>query len=629
MDMSGDDIDTSWMFEDHGDVGDEEDCDTSWMFNTADSLNTDRPIVERNSSINVKHVGDEEDSDTSWMFTADSLTTDKPIVEHNSSINVKHVGGNLAALKPGAIRKDYQHPELVEVTKDFIKTHGFSAQNRRRSETANSSGVSLTQITTHVKRLIPTIKISRSTVHRLMVPPRKNTRTSRDYKSVVNARVPRKDNSAVASLHQDSHFCASNVAGLAEFSNKFSDAVMFMSLDNLNKTHVGTLAVSRYHQHQRFFMNDDSPIYHDHDFPYSKSKLSTAGYMVIEEKSNTKTVIDKLNRQHYNFPRTGRMYLVTRACRHHAITAATHAEDLAKIVEQEHSRDKKTNKNIICAIVDGGPDYSPKGQLSMLHYGNLWFQSNLDALVLTCYAPSQSAKNPIEHAWAPFSRALTGVTLPIVLPGETCPPMDQTNIDNSEKALKTSQVFDSAIDNLHSYWDHLSYDGFPVLTNRISASHKPPHEFDTEKLYWEYTHASMKKVNESVDLKKVHTFYLFIAKHVIRTNYMLAIRKCTSKKCGYCSRNPIVHGDVMDFLHKRGGLPFFPVPSQQNPGHFVTFTESLTDPVFNNSNCQLDKFCPSLSTDAYCKICNAYVYTSETDRIRHQRFVHSGKVKTA
>ena len=61
-------------------------------------------------------------------------------------------------------------PEIVDVTSEFIKQHGFLAQCCRRTDTANSSGVSAPQIRDHLYQLIPGLKdhtISLSTIRRL------------------------------------------------------------------------------------------------------------------------------------------------------------------------------------------------------------------------------------------------------------------------------------------------------------------------------------------------------------------------------------------------------------------------------------------------------------------------------
>ena len=83
-------------------------------------------------------------------------------------------------------------PKLTAVVDNFIKQNSFSAHGRRRETSGTGTGVTLEQIRKHVLNEIPELKdISRNTVHRLMVPPRKRTVHARSFFSLVAARVPK------------------------------------------------------------------------------------------------------------------------------------------------------------------------------------------------------------------------------------------------------------------------------------------------------------------------------------------------------------------------------------------------------------------------------------------------------
>ena len=72
-----------------------------------------------------------------------------------------------------------------------------------------------------------------------------------------------------------------------EFSQKFSDEVMALSCDDMNKLNVEDgMMVSRYNQIRRIYMIDDSPDYEDHDFNSPGYKTIPSGYMVLEFKDN-------------------------------------------------------------------------------------------------------------------------------------------------------------------------------------------------------------------------------------------------------------------------------------------------------------------------------------------------------
>jgi hypothetical protein len=251
--------------------------------------------------------------------------------------------------------------------------------------------------------------------------------------------------------------------------------ISFISCDDMNKLHVGTLAVSRYHQLNRFFPSEDKPDYKDNDFPYRNSKIIPSGYMVLQHKdtqqtfrqrarsasppiqerygkqrsqscpprqvheSGSKYEVDKLHRLHFKVPRTGPLTVFNRASPFHSITSVCHASDLSSLLQPL----KQQGKFVVSLVVDGG------FLINFVSYERLWLDEDLDALIVTSHAPGQSAFNCIEHAWSPLSRWLAGVTFPVNLPDET-PPCQQHLAGNEQRA-KEALVFDAAIECLNGY----------------------------------------------------------------------------------------------------------------------------------------------------------------------------------
>ena len=75
--------------------------------------------------------------------------------------------------QPSLVKK---FPEIIKTATNFIKQHGFSVQCRRRTETGYYSGVSISEIRTHLMKNVPGLidhGISKSTVRRLFQPPNK------------------------------------------------------------------------------------------------------------------------------------------------------------------------------------------------------------------------------------------------------------------------------------------------------------------------------------------------------------------------------------------------------------------------------------------------------------------------
>ena len=83
----------------------------------------------------------------------------------------------------------------------------------------------------------------------------------------------------------DSHYLFSQVKTRREFSQKFSDKVIALRCDDMNKLNVGSgMMVNRYHQIRRTYMKDNSPDYEDHDFNLPGYKVIPSGYMLLEFK---------------------------------------------------------------------------------------------------------------------------------------------------------------------------------------------------------------------------------------------------------------------------------------------------------------------------------------------------------
>ena len=114
-------------------------------------------------------------------------------------------------------------------------------------------------------------------------------------------------------------------------------------------------------------------------------------------------------------------------------------------------------------IGDNGPDMDPDGYVNLVYWGRLWRDTNLTRMVCVTYPAGQSAYNPIEHCWSPLSNALTGVTLPAVLPGEVKPPHKQSGLTADEKTQKEIKMLDKAAEILSGCWNNLTYDGNAVL----------------------------------------------------------------------------------------------------------------------------------------------------------------------
>ena len=155
------------------------------------------------------------------------------------------------AIKPGPKARHIEFPELVEAALDFIKLHGYAAQQKHRDSSSTSMGVTLKQIRQHLLDVVPGLRDQRkswNTIQELMLAPHRGSINSHRYKALLPVRVPPKRNGAAASLHNDCHYCSAVVAQSLEFAQAFESEISVIACDSMNKLNVGTLAVSRYHQ---------------------------------------------------------------------------------------------------------------------------------------------------------------------------------------------------------------------------------------------------------------------------------------------------------------------------------------------------------------------------------------------
>ena len=584
------------------------------------------------------------------------LSEEKVNVSPSDSVSGSSVADHLPRGRHGPKPMYQTIPEVVIVVTDFLQQHGFAAQSRRRSATGNALGVSLAEIRSHLLKTVPALRacgISRTTIHELFVAPRAGTRNAQRYHAVTQARVPGKDNS-LRKVHADSHFAFAQVQYLMEFSATFPECCV-ISCDDMNKVNVGTLAVSRYHQINRFFPVNDAPQYPDHDFPYRNSKIIPSGYMIITAKDQHQSnhhrrarstpprrcqrdaaIIarrsrshspqrtdnhyrkDKLQRVHTEYPKTGPVHVFCRASKFHSSTSVTHTSDLATLLEEVPELRTKT---VLSLVVDGGPDHNPNHLVNFLAYGRLWKEFDLDCLIMCTHAPGQSAFNFIEHAWSVLSRKLTGVTLPNHEPGEA-PPSEQ-HLSEAECRQKEATVFDEAISILCGYWNECSFDTHPVLAHAVASENAQQAYADHGNLDT-FVKSSLRHIAADADMSTVRTLLIFLCKHAVRSRYLTMFLRCTDGSCVSCRSLPCRESGAVDLLRANGGRLFTPEPSSKDEGHFMTFSECQLRLATGKKSPAIDSALCSREV-VLCRYGCKYVFSSKRDEDRHYQLVHENQ----
>ena len=78
-------------------------------------------------------------------------------------------------------------------------------------------------------------KTDKKTISHWLEAPNKRFKASKNYKGVIEARIPPKMNNKSTADPND-HYCSARVNYCMEFAAKFSKSCTVMSLDNKNKS---------------------------------------------------------------------------------------------------------------------------------------------------------------------------------------------------------------------------------------------------------------------------------------------------------------------------------------------------------------------------------------------------------
>ena len=255
-------------------------------------------------------------------------------------------------------------PSIVNVASEFIKQHSFSAQNRRRSETSYSSGITIPQIRDHLLAKVPGLEqrgISLSTTRRLFEAPNKSRTNSVGYKSYVQARVGVKKNS-YREHHEDAHYLFARNKYRRELASLEDDDINIISTDDMAKLKVGAPAVSRYHQLNRLCGVNDQPNLSDHDFPTPGYLLNTSGYMFL--KSIIDEEIDEDHHSTYNTfqqPADDSLLLDAMELQHCPVDSVSTLPDAIVDQLEKHLNIKTTvddlKDSLISEITNNRPEY--------------------------------------------------------------------------------------------------------------------------------------------------------------------------------------------------------------------------------------------------------------------------------
>ena len=262
---------------------------------------------------------------------------------------------------------------------------------------------------------------------------------------------------------------------------------------------------------------------------------------------------------------------------------------------------KESVHNII-AIADGGPDWSVKGVLNFMSLGFFWLNSQLDILVIQCYAPGHSRFNPIERYWSYLTKWLVGVVLPVDLNGV---------IPSESDSESWNIILNNAATMCALFWNVKKVDGHKVTAERFTSDSSLIEAMKkTHQLIHNFTNASAKKIRESPDLTKLQWYYQLFVNHCTRKPYQVEFIRCTKSSCGHCTKLPTRENSLLQLVREFGGS--FPTPSESKfyKGHFTTLIERYNILSFQQN---VSDLCEYGTCQHGCK----YTFFSDADKKRH------------
>ncbi|PIK35465.1 hypothetical protein BSL78_27713 [Apostichopus japonicus] len=267
-----------------------------------------------------------------------------PRVKKGSDLRVKNRGARANSGRKASTEK---FAKLLPVVKNFVERNGYSTHQRRRSETGVSYGSTIPEIRDHVLQEVHGLdNIGLSTSRYLFTPRHSYLSTAAKYAQTVGAKVASKANN-VRTESDKNHFFAARLKYRMEFMTQFHQNYVAVSFDTMNKIHIGTLAVSRYHQLQKVFPVRDMPNYPDHDFPLGNGyKVTPVGYMKLEPKTPIELCKDVDGHHHYPFPRSGPLLMRHMIQKEMPFNIQRHANNPMEILGDESSR------KVDCRVVD-------------------------------------------------------------------------------------------------------------------------------------------------------------------------------------------------------------------------------------------------------------------------------------
>lgn len=251
------------------------------------------------------------------------------------------------------------------------------------------------------------------------------------------------------------------------------------SLDVKNKITLGGPVVSRHNKTKKYYPNN-GPQTAPLDFVCHRYQLAPYGYLELEPKSNSPIATssdlppgkysihkDSLGRDRVKTHHSGHLHVFVRyvtpflpyyvrfvlhpyalSFNLRPLTIIRPSKPLSKLSISHHTQDLERIWSASCApaavllVVDRATDFSWDSVFNFFVYGRLWYQRNLEVLVVTAFGADHSAFNFIERAWGAVTKMVAGLKLSNILPGESlCPQCSNLSSEVEHQVCLTYSLF--------------------------------------------------------------------------------------------------------------------------------------------------------------------------------------------
>ncbi|CAG8588871.1 40509_t:CDS:2 [Gigaspora margarita] len=458
------------------------------------------------------------DSDRKKIIQNEILVSSKALSKLESQQNIQQ---NYKDRKRQKLRQVEDQLRAAGINTQLIRSVGYSRLEEAQPEMIRFVKT-LDQLQAALKQM--NYKISHSATYLRLLPKRFNTKEGKRYIKTVPVKLLRSQNTA-RKRHEDTHFCSSLVRNIKEIVHYWDlKARIPLGLAIANKQALILMKLE---------YRVELP---DYDWVVAeKHKLIPSVYAILEMQSgkygNVKAII-------YSGP------TFIRICsgKHDTSTTYIHSKDFDDLMSDEilynfTTTEDGQSKPVVLMLSDGGPDKNSRYKKTIQVMIEHFIKYDLDTIIVVCFAPYQSASNPVERRMASLSHDLAGIILPHDTFGSHLDEQLKTADDELEK-----RNFKAAGEILAFVWENTVINSYPVLVEYIDPEEHDQSRLDEKSAAWIERHTMtchyITQVVKCNDTSCCRPFCSGILQ--LFPNQLKKSLKCHIQKCPYKSSNSLM-----------------------------------------------------------------------------------------